>query len=72
MLKFTENSRSAEKKDERARQTERAMQEYNARRAAISAKTEQLRSLRLARDAEPGDAGTTKARRAKKQPAIVA
>lgn len=72
MLKFTENSRSAEKKDERARQTERAMQEYNARRAAISAKTEQLRSLRLARDAEPADAGKAAPRRAKKQTSVVA
>jgi hypothetical protein len=72
MQKFTENSRSAEKKDERARQTERAMQEYNARRAAISAKTEQLRSLRLARDAAPVGESKAAPRRAKKQTSVVA
>jgi hypothetical protein len=71
MLKFTENSsRTADKKDERARQTDRAMQEYNARKAAIAAKTEKLRSLRLAREAETGDVATARTRRTKKQPAI--
>ena len=73
MLKSIDNSsRSAEKKDERARQTERAMQEYNARKAAIAAKTELLRALRLAREAEAGAGGKARTRRAKKQPSIVA
>jgi hypothetical protein len=73
LLKFTDSRpRTAEKKEERERQAERAMQEYNARKAVILAQTEKLRSLRLAKEADTGDAGKAKARRIKKQPSIVA
>lgn len=72
------------KKDEAQRQFDKlqkaedgkkAMSEYEAQAAAIRAKTERLRALRLARDAAletaPATAKSpgTKATRAKKQPA---
>jgi hypothetical protein len=38
-------------KEERARDAVRAMQEYEAERLAVLAKTARLRALRLARDA---------------------
>ena len=40
------------KKIQRAEDGKKAMAEYEAERAAIAAKTERLRALRLARDAE--------------------
>jgi hypothetical protein len=73
LLKFTDRTpRTAEKKDERARQAERATAEYHARKAVIAAQTEKLKALRLARDAEIGDDDKVKPRRAKKEPSVVA
>jgi hypothetical protein len=73
LLKFSDRSpRTAEKIEERARQAERATQDYNARKAVIAAQTEKLRALRLAKEAEIGDAGKVRTRRTKKQPSIVA
>jgi hypothetical protein len=66
------NAPNAEKKDERARQAARAMQEYNARKAAILAKTEQLRALRLAKEAETGSDVKAKMPRTGKPRSIVA
>jgi len=40
------------KKVQRAEDGKKAMAEYEAERAAVAAKTERLRALRLARDAE--------------------
>ena len=47
-------------KKERARDAGLAMKEYEAERRAVLANTERLRALRLARDAAPATAKTTK------------
>ena len=47
-------------KEERARDAGQAMKEYEAERRAVLANTERLRALRLARDAAPATAKTTK------------
>jgi hypothetical protein len=42
---------AAEMKERRAREAAQAVRDYEANRAAVRAKTERLRSLRLAREA---------------------
>jgi hypothetical protein len=63
------------KKMQRAEEGRKAMLEYEAERAAVRAKTERLRELRLAREAEEKTAAKTAPRKAAavpKKKAVVA
>ena len=55
-------SATAEEREARSQRTAQAMQEYNARGAAIGVRTAQLRALRLAKEAEGGPKNAIKGR----------
>ena len=65
LLKNAEQRPATTAKEERARDAALAMQEYEAEKLAISAKTARLRALRLAKEAEARERTSTKNTRTK-------
>ena len=60
LLKNAEQRPATTAKEERARDAALAMQEYEAEKLAICAKTARLRALRLAKEAEARERTSTK------------
>jgi len=65
LLKNAEQRPATTAKEERARDAALAMQEYEAEKLAICAKTARLRALRLAKEAEARERTSTKNTRTK-------